>query len=99
MGWSEILNKCTFDLMALTIQEVSTNLALVSEEISQVKQTLSNELTDPTQLKQLFGQGEQQNNVLVKETLHPKIRSLIVMLQTMKVGDQWRNPTQTQPKT
>ena len=62
----EILNKCSYDLIALTIQEVSTNLAQVCVEMSYVKQQ-SSKFRDPAKLKQLFDECEYHKNELVKE--------------------------------
>ncbi|KAL7371715.1 hypothetical protein ABVT39_003947 [Epinephelus coioides] len=53
--------------MALTIQEVSANLARVRKEISQVKRLLGNKLTDTDKLKQLLDECEHLKNELAKE--------------------------------
>lgn len=65
--WVEILNKCSFDLMALTIQEVTTTLARIRDEITSAKQQLPCQITDSARLQHLLAQCEQQKDELLKE--------------------------------
>lgn len=92
--WSEILNKCSFDLMALTIQEASTNLAMVREEITTVKQQLESEHTDPDKYKQLLEECEYHKNELVKEITASKKKKFERDAADYDSGRiyQWRNP-------
>lgn len=65
--WAAILNKCSFDLMALTIQEVTTSLAAVRDEITEAKNKLNTELTDPGVLRQRLEECEKLKQQLATE--------------------------------
>lgn len=51
--WCEILNKCSLDLMALTIQETTEQLRTTRDEIQQINSRLDTELTDKKNLDSL----------------------------------------------
>lgn len=96
--WTAILNKCSFDLMALTIQEVTANLATVRDEISELKTKLGTEVNDPVILKQKLEECEQHKQELTKEITVSKRRKFERDTLDYERGRvyQWRNPT---PKT
>ena len=61
--WCEILNKCSFDLMALTIQEVSSQLATVREEITTQKVALSDGINNKERLDQIMEECVTSNSI------------------------------------
>lgn len=93
--WSEILNKCSFDLMALTIQEASTNLTRVRDEITSTKEKLAAELTDAAKLQELLSECERQKHELQKEITASKKKKFDRDAADYANGKvyQWRNPS------
>ncbi len=51
--WTEILNKCSFDLMALTINELNEQLEKTRAEVKQLDAQLIKELSDKKKLTEL----------------------------------------------
>lgn len=51
--WCEILNKCSLDLMALTIQETTEQLQRTREEIREITSRLDKDITDTEHLTNL----------------------------------------------
>lgn len=70
--WCEILNKCAFDLMALTVQEISTQLANVRKEIEEVKILLAVDYPDEVQLDSVLQECNQRIAELKKEIIASK---------------------------
>lgn len=95
--WTAILNKCSFDLMALTIQEVSTTLAIVREEISEVKTKLKTEVSDPACFKQCMEECQQLKQKLSVEITASKKRKFERDALDYERGRvyPWRNPKVT----
>lgn len=69
--WCEITNKCSFDLMALLIQELSEQLTQARNQIKEVQDKVNNEILDKEKLKELFAECEQ-----FKEKLEADITSI-----------------------
>ena len=66
--WCEILNTCSFNLMALTIQEVSSQLTNVRDEITAQKSLLTENVPDKEKLSQLLEECDfHQKKELEKE--------------------------------
>lgn len=68
--WCEIVNKCSYDLMALVIKETSDQLAKTKEEISELSNKLDNELTDKAKLGEIKKELEQ-----LKEKHHTETKT------------------------
>lgn len=85
--------------MALTIQEVSSNLVKVCKEISQIKEKLSSELTDASKLKELIQECEHHNNELVMEITASKKKKFERDVTGYDSGRvyQWRNQSNHGP--
>nr|XP_055053667.1 uncharacterized protein LOC129438772 isoform X2 [Misgurnus anguillicaudatus] len=92
--WSEILNKCSFDLMTLTIQELSSNLAVLRSEIAEVKLKLSKEVTDPDKLKRLMEVCDNKKTELTMEITAVKRNKFERDTMDYEKGHvyQWKNP-------
>ncbi len=90
-----VSRKFSFDLMTLTIREVSANLALVHNEISKVKEQLSSDFTYLEKMKLLLDDCEWQKNELSKEiTASKKKKFERDAADYESVGIYWlRNPT------
>lgn len=67
--WCAILNKFAFDLMALTVQELSTQLSQIKEEIVEVKTCMCSEFPREAELNHLFQECDQHNNDLKQEII------------------------------
>lgn len=65
--WCEILNKCSLDLMALTISEITTQLDSVRERITDVKKELSEKQPDRERFDKLIEDCEKQKTTLEEE--------------------------------
>lgn len=70
--WCEILNKCAFDLMALTVQEISAQLVNIRKETDEVKIQLSVEYPDKEQLDSALLECNQRIAELKKEIIASK---------------------------
>lgn len=92
--WSEILNKCSFDLMTLTIQELSSNLVELRCEIAEVKQKLSKEVTDPDKLKLMEICDNKKSELTMEITTikRNKFESDTIDYEKGHVY-QWKNPS------
>ena len=67
--WCEVLNKCSYDLMALTIQEVSSQLATVREEIVTQKKALSDSINNKDRLDQIMEECDNRKRQLEAEII------------------------------
>lgn len=65
--WCEILNKCSFDLMVLIIQEMNDQLTEVRDEIKETRGKMEKDYMDKDALKTLLAECEQYKEKLHKE--------------------------------
>lgn len=99
--WYEILNKCSLDLMALTIQETSLQLHKVKEDINLFKQSLEEKVTNEERRVQMLKECEN-----IRQTLEKEIKEFKKNKFERDMGDyqrgavyRWRLPATDLPDT
>lgn len=65
--WCEILNKCSLDLMALTISELSTDLNSVRDQVADAKKEISEKIQDKERFEKLMEDCDKHKKTLEEE--------------------------------
>lgn len=97
--WCEVLNKCSLDLMALTIQETSRQLQTTREEIQSCKQSMTENITDEERRTQVLNECENWRQTLEKEIKEYKKQKFERDMGDYQRGAvyKWRCPASDQP--
>lgn len=99
--WCEILNKCSLDLMALTIQETSLQLQNIKEEIKSCKQSLMDKIVNEERRAQMLNDCENWRQSLEKEIKEYKKKKFERDMGDYQRGAvyRWRSSTTDQVDT
>lgn len=92
--WCAILNKCSFDLVTLLIEESKKEVAELDEAISEKKKLLSKTFKNQGHYKDLLKQNQELEEELAKEIKERKIRKFNRDKKDMMENNiyRWRNP-------